>query len=125
LPKDLTVTLEDKPGTLAQLGDALGKAGVNLEGIIGVPSGGQAAIHVLVEDGAKARQALEAAKLRVTGERDVLVLDVPDRPGELAKVARKLADAGVNIDLIYTATRSRIVIGAKDLAKARQAAGVR
>ncbi len=122
MSKDLTVMLEDRPGTLAALGEALGKAGVNIEGLCGVPSEGKGAIHVLVEDGAAAKRALEAAKFHVHEERDVLVLKMEDRPGELGRVCRKLADAGVNINLTYLATSTRLVLGADNLDKARAAA---
>ncbi len=124
MAKDLTVVLEDRPGTLAALGEALGKAGVNLEGICGVPMGGRANVHILVEDAAGARSALQAAGLQVGGERDVLVLSLEDKPGSLGATTRKIANAGANIDLIYLATRTRVVIGTNDMAKAKAAVGM-
>ncbi len=122
MAKDLAVELTDQPGTLAALGEALGKAGLNIEGVCGIPAGGKAVVHVLVEDAAAARQALKQAGLSVTGEQDVLVLNLDDRPGALGAVARKIANAGVNVTLVYLATRTRVVIGANDLAKAKAAA---
>ena len=122
MAKDLTVMLEDRPGTLADMGEALGKAGVNIDGLCGFPSEGKGVIHVLVEDAAAARRALEAAKIHVHDERDVLVLNVADRPGEFGRLCRKIANAGVNINLSYLATNTRIVIGADNLDKARAAA---
>jgi hypothetical protein len=119
--KDLTVTLEDRPGTMADMGEALAKAGVNIEGICGFPVSGRAVAHVLVEDGAKARKALEDAGIKVTGQNDALVVDVTDRPGTLGQVTRKMAKAGVNLNLIYLATNTRLVIGADNLEKARGA----
>jgi len=121
MPTDLTVQLENRPGTLAALGEALGRAGVNIDGISGIESQGRAEVHVLVEDAAAARRALEAAGLRVGAERPVLVMTMEDRPGELGKVARRIANAGVNIELLYLATNTRLVIGADDLEKARSA----
>jgi len=121
MAKDLQVELEDRPGTLAQLGEALGRAGVNIEGLCAVPVQGRGWVHVLVEDAGAARQALEAAGIRVTGEREVVVLDVVDQPGTLGSVARKLADAGVNIDWAYLATRTRLVLAVSDLDRARSA----
>jgi len=123
MAKDLTVALEDRPGTLAALGEALGKAGVNIEGICGIPAGGKGVMHVLVGDAAAARRALQQAGIQVTAEQDVLVLDLQDKPGALGAAARKIANAGVNVTLIYLATRTRAVIGASDLAKARAAVG--
>lgn len=121
---DLTVILEDHPGTLATAASALGKAGVNIEGIYGFGAeGGKAVGHILVEDADKARQALEGAGTQVGEEHEVLVVDVPNRPGELGKLARKIGDAGVNITTIYIATNNQVVIGADNLEKARAAVG--
>ncbi len=125
MTKDLTVTLEDRPGTLATLGEALGNAGVNIEGLCAITHEGRGIIHVLVENAAAARTALEGAGIKVEGESDVLVMDLTseDRPGTLGKMARKVADAGVNINLVYLATRSRAVLGADDLERVRKALG--
>ena len=124
MAKDLTVVLEDRPGTLAALGEALGKGGVNVEGICAVPAGGKATVHVLVEDSSAARQALQKAGVQVAGEQDVLVMSMEDMPGSLGAVARKLASAGVNITVLYLATRTRVVIAASDMAKAKKAVGM-
>ena len=121
--KDLTIELDDKVGSVASAAEALGKAGVNIEGICGFVVGGKGVGHVLVADPAKARQALQTAGARVTGEQDVLVLDIEDKPGSLGKVTRKIADAGVNLNAVYLATKTRVVIGARDIEKARAAAG--
>ncbi len=116
---DLTVILEDRPGTLADMGEALGRAGINIEGLCGFPSEGKGVIHILVEDGPTARRALEEAGLEVRSERQVLILDVEDQPGEFGSICRRIADAGINIDLVYLSTNTRLVIGADDLDKAR------
>jgi hypothetical protein len=116
---DLTVILEDRPGTLADVGEALGKASINIEGLCGFPSEGKGVLHLLVEDGPTARRALEEAGLEVRSERQVLILDVEDRPGEFGSICRRIASAGINIDLVYLATNTRLVIGADDLDKAR------
>jgi len=119
--KDLTVILEDRPGTLADMGEALGKAGINIEGSCGFPSEGKGVGHILVEDAAAARRALEEVGIEVGDEREVLVLEIEDQPGALGEVSRRIANAGVNIDLCYLATNTRLVIGADDLDKARAA----
>jgi len=121
--KDLTIELDEKVGSVASAAEALGKAGVNIEGICGFVVGGKGVGHVLVADPAKARQALQTAGARVTGEQDVLVLDIEDKPGSLGKVTRKIADAGVNLNAVYLATKTRVVIGAREIEKARAAAG--
>lgn len=121
MAKDLTVILENRPGTLADLGEALGNAGINIDGWCGFPCEGRGVIHILVEDAAGARSALQEGGMEVSGERDVLVLEVEDRPGTFGEIARKIASAGVNIDLGYLATRTRLVLAADDLEKARAA----
>ncbi len=121
MAKDLTVVLEDRPGTLADVGEALGKAGINIDGLCGFPCEGKGILHILVEDAAAARRALEEIGLEVGDEREVLVLEVEDRPGAGGKVIRRIANAGVNVDLVYRITKTRVVIGADDLDKARAA----
>ncbi len=118
---DLMLLVPDQPGSLAGILEALGNAGVNIDGMFGYPVEVGAVDHILVEDAAGARRALEGAGFQVSGERAMLVVDVPDRPGEIAKLARRMAYAGVNIQLIYEATHSRIAFGADDLEKARAA----
>ena len=119
---DLTIHLENRPGTLADMAEALGNAGVNIEGGCGFPCEGRGLIHVLVEDAAAARSALVSAGIEVAAEREVIVLEaMEDRPGTMGMLSRKLADAGVNVDLFYLATNTRAVIGADDLDKARSA----
>ena len=119
MPKDVTVNLEDRPGTLADVGEALGKADINIEGVCGFPSEGKGIIHILVEDAAAARRALEEVGIEVGDEREVLVLEIEDRPGAFGEVSRRIANAGVNIDLVYAATNTRLVLGVDDLDKAR------
>lgn len=122
MPWDLTVTLENEPGRLADLGDALGTAGVNLAGACAVTAGDSGTIHLLVDgDTDQAARALSDAGISVEERREVLVADVVDQPGTLGSYARKLADAGVNIELMYVATGTRLVFGVDDLEAARQA----
>jgi len=118
---DLLVVLQDRPGTLADLGEALGKAGVNIDGISGMAVAGEGFAHILVEDASAARQALQGSGIEVRSESDVVVVDVQDRPGTLGEIARKMADAGVNITFGYLATDTRLVLGADDVDKARSA----
>lgn len=118
---DLKITLDDQPGELARLGGALGGAGVNIEGVVGVTAGGRGEIHVLVEDASAARAALEGAGISVDEAREVAVVDCEDTPGAMGRLARNLADAGVNVTLAYLATGTRLVIGADDLERAKSA----
>jgi hypothetical protein len=122
MASDLTVYLEDQPGELARLGRVLGEAGVNIEGFCAMTSvGGQAEVHVLVEDAGLAFAALADAGIEVASEEEVAVVPVEDRPGMLGDVSRRLSDAGVNIRLAYLATATRLVFAADDLAKAKAA----
>jgi len=118
---DLAVTVEDRPGVLAGLGEALGAAGVNVEGVSGAGTGPGSVVHLLVPDAASARTALEGAGFGDVAEREVVVVDIEDRPGALGEMARKVAAAGVNLDLVYLATGPRLVLGAADLDAVRAA----
>jgi hypothetical protein len=119
---DFSVYLDDQPGELSRLGQVLGGAGVNIEGFCAMTGiGGQAEVHILVEDGATAFAALEAAGIEVVSEQEVAVVDVQDRPGVLGECSSKLGAAGVNITLAYLATGTRLVFAADDLATAKAA----
>jgi hypothetical protein len=121
--KDLTVVLEDQPGKLADLGEATGAASINIEGMCATTAGGRGEIHILVEDAGATTTALEDGGLDVSGERDVLIVEVEDRPGTMAEVARKLAEVGVNIEFAYTTFSGvKLVLGVDDLDKAQAAA---
>lgn len=126
--KDLTVSLEDRPGELARVGETLGAAGINIEGMCAIPAEGRAIIHLLVEDASATRTALEGAGIKVEGEADPIVAEFPadqvDRPGTMGGMARAIADAGVNIQVVYLATKNRGVMVTSDNAKARAATGM-
>lgn len=113
---DLSISIEDRPGALGAVGETLGNANVNIQGVaaLGGHDGGH--VHLLVEDGAAARSALEAAGVSVEAEREAVVLDVgdDDRPGKLAELAFRVADAGINLVACYVATGSRLVFVADD-----------
>ena len=123
--KDLTVSLEDRPGTLADLGEALGRAGINIEGLCVISSEGRAIGHILIEDAAAARAALEGAGIKVEGEAEPLISETPpdavDRPGAMGESARAIANAGVNIQLLYLATKNRAILITSDNQRAAQA----
>jgi hypothetical protein len=123
MPKDLTVVLQDRPGELARLGQATGEAGVNIEGMCAFTGEGRGVIHILVDDAktAAATEALEEAGMGVADERDVLVVDIEDRPGTLGELARSLGEAGVNIELAYTTFGVKLVIATDDIDSARAA----
>jgi hypothetical protein len=118
---DLTIDVENTPGALARVATAISDAGVNIAAATFVGPGDRAEIHILVPHAEAAKHALAISHVAVTGERQVVVVDVEDRPGVLADLTRKVGEAGVNLDLVYVATRNRIVFGAEDLAGLRAA----
>jgi len=120
---DLTIDIANTPGALAQVAAAISDAGVNIAGAVCVGPGERAEVHILVPHAEAARHLLAISHVPVTREREVVVVDVEDRPGVLADLARKIANAGVNIDLVYVATRNRVVFGSPDLAALKGALG--
>jgi hypothetical protein len=119
---DLTIGLLDRPGTLAQASDALGRAGVNIDGACGyVCETGQGVYHVLVRDAERARRALIDSGFEIRAERHVIVVPVDNRPGEAARLLRRVADAGANLDVLYTTLDGHVVLGGEPLAAIREA----
>jgi hypothetical protein len=124
MPTDLTVVLTDEPGELAKLGQTMGSAGVNIRGMCAFTGEGRGIIHLLVAADAaeRAADALREAGMGVADQREVLVVDIADRPGSLGEMALELAEAGVNIELLYTTYGGvRVVIATDDLDSARKA----
>jgi hypothetical protein len=119
--KDLTIGLENRPGALAEMGEALGRAGVSIEGGGAWVVDGVGVAHFLVEDGAAARRALELAGIRVLAEREVLVQRLKqDLPGQLGMLTRRMADAGVNIETLYSDHDHQLILVVDDLARGRE-----
>jgi hypothetical protein len=121
---DLTVVVDDRAGQLAHLGEALGDAGINIEGFCATTQDGIGIVHVLVENAMVAQNALILADLKVEGESDAVVIDLTDeadRPGALGRMAGRVASAGVNISVAYLATRNRGVLVTSDNEKAVEA----
>ena len=112
---DLAIDVENTPGALAQVAAAISDAGVNIAAATCVGPGDRAELHVLVPHAEAARHLLGISHLAITREREVVVIDVVDRPGVLADLTRQIARAGVDLDLVYVATRNRVVFGAPDL----------
>lgn len=120
---DIAVGLVNQPGTLLRASDALGRAGVNIEGACGYVCDGQGVFHVLVEDAQRARLALIDAGLELQSERRVVATPVENRPGSAAAILRRIAAANVNIDLLYVTADSRLVLGGDDLPAIKAALG--
>lgn len=119
---DLHVEAPDRPGALAEIGKALGDAGINLGGGCATTSGGTGHLHLLVQDPDAATAALEDAGFSVSARSEpVVITEVDDVPGFLGRVADKIAAAGVNIEAFYVGTDTRVVLICSDPAKARAA----
>jgi hypothetical protein len=121
--KQLTVQLANKPGTLAQVAQALGKAGVNMRALAVF----EGRAKIIADDPAKGRDALQREGLYASIE-DCLTADMADKPGALGEICGKLAAAGVNIDYAYTgitqaAGKAVVVMVVSDLDKAARIAG--
>jgi hypothetical protein len=122
---DLVIDVENSPGALAEVAAAVSDAGVNLAAATCIGNGANAELHILVPHPEPVRHALANSHLAISREREVVVVEVEDRPGVLADLARSIALAGVNLDLVYIATRDRVVFGAPDLEALRAALGER
>lgn len=118
---DLTIHLENRPGALAEVGEALGTARINIEGVVALASGSGSLAHVLVERAQEAESALSEAGHEVASVQEVVLHSVEDEPGVLGKVCRQAAEAGVNLTLTYLATDTRLVLAAEDMPALRQA----
>lgn len=119
--KDLCIEIVNRPGALAELGEALGRAGVSIEGGGVFVSHGIGIAHLLVADAVAARAALAAAGIRVAGERDVLVQRLrQDEPGQLGKIARRMARAGVNIEVQYSDHERNLILVVDDMERGRE-----
>jgi hypothetical protein len=121
ITKQLTITAEDRPGLVAKAAEAIGKAGINIEGHAAMTTGGQGILNLITSDPPGARRALEGAGFTVKEERDAVILETENRPGTLAKALRQIADAGVNLDFTYSLVANRVVVGSKDFGKLRDA----
>ena len=121
---DLVIDIENTPGALAEVATAISDAGVNISAATCMGTGATAELHILVPHAEAVKHALAISHVGITREREVVVVDVQDQPGVLADLTRKIAKAGVNLDLCYIATRNRIVFGSEDLSGLREALGV-
>jgi hypothetical protein len=121
LVKDLTISLPNQPGALARMGEALGRAGVSIEGGGAFVVNGVGVAHFLVANGPAARAALEAANISVLDVREVLVQRLnQDEPGQLGKLTRRMADAGVNIETLYSDHDHNLILTVDNEARGRE-----
>ena len=117
---DVAIRLENRPGAMAEMGEALGAAGVSVEGGGGWVADGKATMHFLFDDGEAARKALEDAGIEVLDVREVLVQKLrQDVPGQLGKIGRRMSDAGVNIEVVYSDHANQLCLVVDDIKKGR------
>lgn len=117
---DLTIRLENQPGALAKMGETLGAAGVSVEGGGCWVVDGKAIAHFLFEDGEAARKALEAKRIDVIAVREVLIVRLKQAvPGQLGKIGRTMADAGVNIEVQYSDHDNQLILVVDNIEKGR------
>ncbi len=118
--RDLAIRLENRPGALAEMGEVLGSAGVSVEGGGAFVFNGQGIAHFLFNDTAAARKVLEENGIEVLDDREVLVQRLrQDQPGQLGKISRLMAEAGVNIEVIYSDHQNQLILVVDDVEKGR------
>ena len=98
--KEFDVYVQDKPGELAKVCELLGNNGVNIKAISSERTQSRPQIRIVTEDEATTRSALKRLGIHFE-ENEVMNIRLPDRPGELGKMARRLAKSMVNVDSIY------------------------
>jgi len=117
---DVAIRLENRPGAMAEMGEALGAAGISVEGGGGWVADGNATMHFLFDDGEAARKALNDAGIDVLDVREVLVQKLrQDVPGQLGKIARRMSDAGVNIEVVYSDHANQLCLVVDDFEKGK------
>jgi len=117
---DVAIRLENRPGEMARMGEALGEAGISVEGGGGWLVDGKGYMHFLFDDGEAARRALENVHIEVLAVREVLVQKLrQDVPGQLGKIARRMTDAGVNIEVIYSDHENQLILVVDDFEKGK------
>jgi hypothetical protein len=118
--KDLAILLDNRLGAIAEMGEALAKAGVSVEGGGAWVADSIGVAHFLFEDGAAARKALEAVGINVVEEREVLVQRLKqDMPGQLGLLTRRMAGAGVNIEVLYSDHEHQLILVVDDIEKGK------
>jgi hypothetical protein len=103
--EEIIVIVDDRPGALAELGELLGGAGVNIETLSASTHNGNGVVHLVVDDGEDAAELLLAKGFKVEQTRPVLTATLDDRPGELGRYCRELTRRGVDISAAYVVRR--------------------
>jgi hypothetical protein len=121
--KQFEISLPKKPSAMAGVAEALAANGVNIRGISSEVPGGKMVLKVVTDDEATARATLAGKNLKFT-EREVLSVVMPDRPGEIAKLTRKLARKMIQVENIYFLSRmggqTEVAFTSDDMEKAAE-----
>ena len=118
---DLTIRLKNHPGALAEMGEALGSAGVSVEGGGGFVYNGSGLVHFLFEDVSAARKVLEEKGIEVLEDNEVLIQKLnQEQPGQLGKISRMMADAEVNIEVVYSDHQNQLILVVDDFEKGKR-----
>ncbi|MEE8182685.1 MAG: hypothetical protein V3T94_00865 [Thermoplasmata archaeon] len=115
--KEFKVYSDNKRGELARIAEALAQSSVNIEAIASENSHPEAFLRIVTNDVNTTKRALSRAGYKYD-EKNIIVLDLIDRPGELAKLAKRMTRAGVNIESIYLLEKARVAMAVDDLKKA-------
>ncbi len=118
---EFTTLIQDRPGALADLTEALAKGGVNIIAIHATPCPDEAIVQFITNNNEATVEALKVAGIDYTA-REVLLLSIAHEPGSLARLTRAIATAGVNIDALYLTNSGQIVLQADNLRAAQKAA---
>ena len=123
--KQITAWAESMPGVIGRIATALSAAKINITAFTAYGTGGESPIRMHVSNPAKAKKILQELGFRVT-EEEVIRLTVPEKPGVLGEVGKRLGDARVNADYAYATVakggkKVDVVVGASDLAGAARA----
>ncbi|MGI8707940.1 MAG: hypothetical protein ACR2LG_07055 [Actinomycetota bacterium] len=121
MPTDLRIVVPNRPGSTLEVFEAIGGAGVNVDGMCGDLRRGETwgYVHVLTEDAPGARSAVERAGFQVDAEQQVEAIEIEDRPGAIAEALKPFRDAGRNLCVLYMASRTRVVLGSEDMREER------
>ena len=117
MPTEFTFTLFNTPGVLAEVGNALGRKGINIKALVSLSMGEKADLHLVVDDADAASAELEEYGV-VFRRREVLEIPVRDEPGALGTLADAVAEAGGNIDAAYLTTRGTVILAVADQGEA-------
>lgn len=123
--KQITVWVESRPGELGRIAKALGDAKVNITAFMCHGTGSESPIRLQVSSPAKAKKVLQGLGVRIT-EEDVLRLTLPDKPGLLGEIGKRMGQANVNLEYAYASVgkggkKADVILGVSDLAAATQA----